>query len=227
MTDEELKKEKYLCAMQSGTEGLAIADLFVRNADGTIMKVMTLQKGQYLLTELVDFGDLKKSRLVGSLSKCIDRGWIVVEDPAEEIKVSEPEVVEVKTVTPSQALTEVKAGIIDKKDVTDPVADVVNPTAKGIDPFPKEVQPKVVEIVSKKESKTPNSFAITETDATVGKVKSEGKYAEFDSLRYFQKLKAIKETQDVELLDLVSKKSNYPQLVHNSQSRLKELRESK
>lgn len=225
MEDDKLKQEKYLCNMQSGTEGLAIADLFMRDADGKVIRVISLQKGQYIPTDLIDAGDLKKSRLFGSLKKCIDRRWIVVENPAIDDHVEEEKPVEMEAVIPEQAVTEIDAGTVSMKDVTSPIADSSRP--KGIPAFPEDKQPPIKEIVSKMEATTVNIFAISEGNAVTAKAEAESKYNEFSNLRYFQKLKAIKDTKDTALLGVITKKSEYPQLIHNAESRLKELRESK
>jgi len=220
MTDEELKKERYVCQIQSGTEGLMIADLFIKTAVAHIVKPVTLKKEEYLPTDLVDFGDLKKSRLSGSLSRCIKRGWISVENPAGEIVKEERPAPEMKKPTPSAGISEVRAGLVDPKECTDIAGEAAQP--KGIDPFPKDKEIPIKEVISLVEARTPNTFAVTEGDLK-NPVAKVANYTEFMKLRYFQKLKTIKATVNTDLLKDVIVKDTYPQLVHNSKIRLAEL----
>ncbi len=220
MTDEELKKEKYRCEIQSGTEGLVMADLFIRTAVAHIIKPVRLRQGEYIPTDLVDFGDLKKSRLAGALLKCIEKGWISVENPSEKIEKVEQSTPEMIMPKSDGAITELKAGLINPEDVTNLVADVPQP--KGINPFPKEKEVPVKEVITLKEARTANTFAVTEQDLN-SSVPQLTNYEDFKGLRYFQKLKAIKESTDKVLLKSIMDQDSYPQLVHNSKSRLLEL----
>jgi len=216
MNDELLKKEKYLCVIVGGLEGLAIADLFIRMNDGKIMKQVVVRQGDYVPTDLIDFDDIKKSRLAGSLGKCIARGWIIVENPAIEVpKLVVKEPVMMKP-TKSSAITEIDAGIISPAEVSNRVAEATQ-IKQAVNPFPTERELPVKSIISDEQSRTVNAFAITEKSVT-----SDG-YFVFNKLKHFQKLKTIKDTKDVGLLERIVNESNYPQLVHNAKLRLQEL----
>jgi hypothetical protein len=212
MTDEMIKQEKYKCEIQSGIEGLEIADLFIKI--GALQKHVVIQQGEYLPIDLVEFDNLKKSRLVGSLKRCIDYGWVSVESPTavppkvKEVAVSKPAARPV-------AITEEGAGIVSARDITNKVSDMRRVDADTV--YPDEIQPPVREIVTVAQSKTPNAMAITETT-----VAADGYFA-FEKLKYFQKLKTIKDSSDVTLLKAIIEKSPYPQLVHNAQVRMQEL----
>jgi hypothetical protein len=221
--DEMLRKEKFRCDYE-GADGVTVGDLFFKAANPEYNRKVFLKKGEYILTELLDFADLKKSRLTGALSKFIEMGWIVVENPSiiVEKRVSRP--VEMKASSISEAITEVQAGIIQAKDITNLVATSGQPKTIG---YPTESHPKVVEALSLDKSRNINSLAISEAEAISSTTDSSKEFDKFNSLRYFQKLKTIKETKDLTLLELIASKSNYPQLVHNSKNRLRELQTSR
>ena len=216
MDDEQLRKEKYRCEYD-GADGITIGDLFFKAANPTYNRRVQLKKGEYVLTELLDFTDLKKSRTSGALAKFIEMGWVVVESPLAivERKIQTME----RRPDVSSAITEIQTGIL--KGTTNLVA-----TGKVASiGFPSETQPKIVESLSIDKSRNINSLAISEVDAASASVAEE--YEKFDSLRYFQKLKTIKDTRNVNLLELIVSKSHYPQLVHNSKNRLRDLQTSR
>jgi len=209
MTKEQLEKEKYICNFNEVT----ISDLFIKMTNG--MRVVTLKRGDYLPTEILSSDDIKKSRLYGCLKRLIELGYIIVENPATEIgSIRKP--VEVKFSAPSRGINEVEAGIVKASDLTNPISTAAQPI--GMDPFPKDKALPVHEIISVKDSRTVNTFAITEKS-----IRNIPSYSNFSKLRYFQKLKAIKDMNDRELLHLIVEKDSYPQLIHNAQLRLKEI----
>ena len=218
MDDEALRKEKYRCEYK-GSE-MTIGDLIFRSANPLYNRRVTLKQGEYILTELLDFNDLKKSRLNGALKSFIEMGWVVVENPATTIEKRHSATVELAAPTMMSAITELAAGTVNVKDITDMVATAAQP--RSMLSFPTDVQPKLTEVVSQEQSRTVNSFAIGEPTET-----PMDAYTRFNSLRYFQKLKTIKETTDHNLLGTIATKSNYPQLVHNSKTRLRELQSGK
>lgn len=219
MDDEALRKEKYRCEY-NGYDGITVGDLYFRAANPMYNRRVTLKKGEYILTELLDFNDLKKSRSNGALKSFIEMGWIVVENPSTTIEKRHTANVELAAPAIANAISELAAGTVNAKDITDLVATAAQP--KNVLGFPTDVQPKTTEVVSLEQSRTVNSFAISEpANAPVDA------YEKFNSLRYFQKLKTIKETVDTNLLETIVSKSNYPQLVHNSKTRLRELQNGK
>jgi len=219
--DETIQKEKYRCSFASG---VTIGDLLFKSTNSAHHRRVTLQHGDYILTELLDFSDLKKSRLTGSLSKFIQMGWIIVENPGE-IVVERVETVRPSRAIASSAITEIQAGIIHAKDISNKIssASASSEYATSNLGYPKETHPKTVEALSLDKSRTINGLAISETEAQQSLAPSTTSYDKFVTLRYFQKLKTIKETLDQELLSLIIAKSSYPQLVHNSKNRLREL----
>lgn len=218
MDNELLRKEKYTCEIESGTEGLQIFDLFIRSANNSLMRPVVLQKGEQVPTDLIDFDDLKKSRLSGALLRCIKAGWISVENPATELpaatKSSAPKM-ETKTLQ-AVGITEKGAGLIDPKSITGPITDMRRP--KGVSPFPEETESPTKELISSKQSRTANTFAISENS-----ISEPSKYEEFEKNKHFIKLKVIKETSDKDLLKQIVSKSQIVQLRHNAQLRLQEL----
>jgi hypothetical protein len=219
MDDETLRREKYRCEFE-GHDGITIGDLYFRAANPMYNRRVTLKKGEYILTELLDFTDLKKSRLSGALKSFIEMGWIAVENPATTIEKRHSAAVELAAPTIANAISELAAGTVKAKDITNLVATAAQP--KNVLGFPDDIQPKVTEVVPLKQSRTVNSFAISEASEAPVDI-----YEKFNSLRYFQKLKTIKETADANLLEVIVSKSNYPQLVHNSKTRLRELQNGK
>jgi len=217
MDDLSLKQEKYRCEVSDNSADLEIADLFIKLSNGTIKRPVRLSKGMYVPTELLDFDDVKKSRLNGSLKKCIDNKWIVVENPAfiEVVTCSEENV---RLPIETSTITETKAGIIKSENVTGKISEITQ-ARKGVSPFPEEkIDVSSKENVFIKESRSPNLFAITENQI------KETEFSKFMSLKYFQKLKMIKETTSVSLLNEIILKSEYPQLIHNASMRLQELK---
>lgn len=219
MDDEQLRKEKYRCDYD-GADGLKVGDLFFKASNPTYNRMVSLKKGEYILTELLDFADLKKSRTTGALSKFIEMGWVVVENPS----VPSTRVVATNYSSPIEdAITELQAGLIKAETITS-FAGTLRQSTKSIG-YPTETHLKVVESLSLDKSRNINSLAISETDASSSLAAEE--FGKFNSLRYFQKLKTIKETKNMALLELIATKSNYPQLVHNSRNRLRELQTSR
>lgn len=219
--DDELRKEKYRCEF-NGAEGITIGDLHIKAKNPSYSRSVKIKKGEYILTELLEFEDLKRSRLTGALSQFIKKGWIVVENPSVPTKlqpVAAPNAVEL--------ITERLAGTVLAKDVTNLVTDAPKQT-NTLD-YPTENHPQVVETITMEESRTPNTFAISENDAEVAisADKVEEAFNKFNSLRYFQKLKAIRDMTDTRLLEIITQKSNYPQLIHNSKNRLREIQNGK
>lgn len=220
MNDESLKRERYLCANQGGIDGLLIADLFYMVEGASMKRPVILKSGDYVPTELLNFNDIKISRLTGALKRCIDRGWIVVENPAFESKKEDEKVIEIVMPRKFEGVTEIEAGIIRPSQITNPVASSAQ--LKGMDPYP--IDRPVPFTIQKTEAaaKTANAFAITEKEAQKV-VTIDTTYEEFSKLRYFQKLKAIKDMKDKPLLQAIISKASYPQLVHNAQLRIKEI----
>lgn len=223
MDDEQLRKEKYRCAF-SGADGITIGDLFFKAANPTYNKKVFLKHGEYILTELLDFADLKKSRTTGALSKFIDMGWIVVENPSIPVTPRAQTTQSYEKPSISTAITELQAGLIKEENITNYAGPVAQTKTIG---FPNETHPKIVASLSLDKSRNINSLAISETEASSSTNNAAEEYEKFISLRYFQKLKTIKETKNMALLELISTKSNYPQLVHNSRNRLRELQTSR
>jgi len=204
MNDEQIRQEKYRCVFK-GVDGITIRDLFFKSTNSIYNRRVVLHEGEYLLTELLDFEDLKKSRSTGALSKFIEMKWVVVENLAA--RTSPKEQVE----TPASCEKELVAA-------SGPSVSIG---------YPADVQPKLVEVLSSEQSRKPNSLAISEVDAASLALASTITLEKFNSLRYFQKLKAIKETTDIRLLELIATHSTYPQLVHNSKNRIRALVKSK
>lgn len=218
--DDELRKEKFRCEF-NGPDGITISDLHIKAKNPLYSRAVKLKKGEYILTELLEFEDLKKSRLSGALSHFIKKGWVTVENPSVPTKaVVQSAVKEIKAGEP---LTERGAGLVAPKDVTNIIADA--PKFNNNLDYPKDVQTKSYELVSKEQSRTPNAFAIAETEVPSNKI--EESFEKFNSLKYFQKLKAIREMNDIKLLETITSKCNYPQLVHNSKNRLREIQTGK
>lgn len=222
MTDDLLRKEKYKCVF-NGSPDMSIGDLFFKSPNPIYSRRVTLKKGEYILTELLDFEDLKKSRLHGALGKFIEMGWIVVESPSVSVVKKETETPAKQLETAPEAITELQAGIIQAKDISNKISTSSSKGSASTSNlgFPIEAQTKTVESLSIEKSRTINSLAISETAAQ--KAPSTDVYDKFIALRYFQKLKTIKETRDQGLLSLIISKSNYPQLIYNSKNRLREL----
>ena len=221
MDDEQLRKEKYRCTF-AGHNGLTVGDLFIRSKNFNFNRVVQLKQGEYLLTELLDFAELKKSRLTGALSKFIEKGWVTVENPAAPVEKREVAPIEMVQPATSAAVTEMQAGTVKLQDVTNLTATAGQP--KSMLDYPEDKPVKVVEVVSFEKSRTVNSCAISESPVNDSGVQNGSDvFEKFNALRYFQKLKTIKETTDVNLLEIIARKSNYPQLVHNSKNRLREL----
>lgn len=222
MDNDQLSKEKYRCVFP-GHNGVTIGDLIIKSKNPEHNRPIKFNFGEYLLTELLDFADLKKSRLGGALKKFIEMGWIVVENAAEMIEQKEVKSAEIIYPKQPDVITEVKAGTVSPRDITNPTATAGQP-GKSMIGFPEDKPMKTVEVMSTKESRTVNNFAISESPTQNNDSPNDPEiYAKFSALRYFQKLKTIKETDDVKLLELIATKSNYPQLVHNSKAKLKEL----
>ena len=221
LDDETLRKEKYKCVFSSA-DGVTIFDLYFKSPNPVYNRRVSLKNGEYILTELLDFEDLKKSRLTGALSKFIEMGWIVVENASVSPMVKEGVRKAVRATPPSSAITEIQAGIIHAKDISNRVSSAtsgyqhVGASSLG---FPEEAHQKTTETLSLDKSRTINSLAISEVTAQ----QATSAYDKFTTLRYFQKLKTIKDSTDQTLLSLIIAKSNYPQLVHNSKNRLREL----
>lgn len=216
--DEEIRKEKYRCTF-NGQEGITFVDLYFKSSNPFYNKRAVLKNGEYLLTELLDFEDLKKSRTSGALNAFIKMGWVAVENTSISTKSDTRMLKNIPE--PSRGVSEIQSGAINSKNSTDSVVTQTAPKGSSIG-YPTESQPKVVELVSAEQSRTPNSFAISEDDAAKG-----DSFAKFNTLKYFQKLKAIKDMTDISLLEAISTKSTYPQLVHNSKNRLREMLNSK
>lgn len=219
MEDNDLRKEKYRCEF-NGPEGITVGDLYFKASNPIYNRQVKIKKGEYILTELLDFEDLKKSRFKGALSKFIEMGWIVIENPSMPVEKREQKMPEMRPAAIQKAITELQAGTVQAKNITNLVATSGQPADIG---FPKERHPQVVESLSLDKSRNINSLAISETDAVKDVVSATSEFDKFNSLRYFQKLKMIKETTNRALLELISTKSNYPQLIHNSKNRLREL----
>lgn len=217
MDDEQLRKEKYRCTFK-GSDGITISDLVIKATNPNYNRKITLQHGEYILTELLDFDDLKKSRIVGALSKFIEMGWVTVENPSIPVEKREVKPPEMKELPPIKAITEAQANGRPEK----PVFVAIGP-ASSIG-FPAEEEVELTEVLSSEQSRKTNSLAISEMDAKKALADTTVTLDKFNSLRYFQKLKTIKETVDITLLELITTKSNYPQLIHNSKNRLRELK---
>ena len=157
----DLSKEKYKCTVQSG-EGLILADLYIRTTDNKILRPVKVQKDAYIPVEALDATDLLRSRLSGSLSRCIKSGCIVVENPAIPAEADKKEVPAMDTPDMrSTAVTEVEAGIIKPSQISNPISGVKTP--KENSPWPKDTELPVVSLMTDKDSRTDNSMAITET----------------------------------------------------------------
>lgn len=215
MDNDELAKEKYRCTF-NGQDGITFVDLYFKSSNPFYNKRATLKNGEYLLTELLDFEDLKKSRTSGALSSFIKLGMVAVENMSIPTK-GDTRMLKT-TPEPSRGVSEVQAGTITS---TDSVVTQSAPKGSSIG-YPTESQPNVVELVSVENSRTPNAFAISEDDAA----KSDS-FTKFNTLKYFQKLKAIKDMTDISLLEAITTRSNYPQLIHNSKNRLREIQNGK
>lgn len=214
--DEEIRKEKYLCTFK-GSDGITFIDLNVKSTNPKFNKRVVLKYGEYLLTELLDFEDLKKSRTSGALNSFIKMGWVTVENSISSYGINRKADKE-----PVGGINEVQSGALKMSNVTNAIGNTLSTysaTRNSDIGFPAEVETKVVEMVSMEKSRTPNSFAVSEKDVHI-----EDSYTKFTALKYFQKLKTIKNTTDTSLLEAISAKSNYPQLVHNSKNRLRELK---
>lgn len=217
MDNETLRKEKYRCAFK-GSDGITISDLIIKATNPNYNRKISLRYGEYILTELLDFEDLKKSRMVGALSKFIEMGWVIVENPSIPVEKKEVKQPEMSVAAVSKVITEAQAnGRADK-----PMYMSTGP-ASSIG-FPTEEQAQLTTVVSNEQSRKPNSLAISELDAKKALADTTVTLDKFNALRYFQKLKTIKETTDVTLLELIATKSNYPQLIHNSKNRIRELK---
>ncbi len=216
----DFSKEKYRCAFV-GHNGITISDLMVKPSNPNLWHPIHFSFGEYLQTDLLNPADLQKSRSAGALHKFIEMGWIVVENAAVSVEVKASST---KIEYPAQtaAITEVQAGTVAPKDITNLTVTAGRPS--NMLDYPEDKPTKVIEVISDKESRTVNNFAILESAANDNGLQNDSEiYEKFSALRYFQKLKTIKETDNLKLLELIATKSNYPQLVHNSKSRLKEL----
>ncbi len=223
MDDEQLRKEKYRCDYD-GADGLKIGDLFFKASNPTYNRMVSLKKGEYILTELLDFADLKKSRLGGALGKFIDMRWIAVENPSVPVAPRIQTTQSYEKPFIATAITELQAGLIKAENITNFAGTSRQGATIG---YPTESHPKVVESLSLDKSRNINSLAISETEAVSSTLTAAEEYEKFNSLRYFQKLKTVKETKNLGLLELIVAKSNYPQLVHNSRNKLRELQTSR
>src|ERR1039457_6269538 len=88
MNDNELAKEKYRCTFK-GQDGITISDLVIKATNPTYNRKISLHYGEYILTELLDFEDLKRSRMVGALGRFIEMGWVTVENPSIPVEKKE------------------------------------------------------------------------------------------------------------------------------------------
>lgn len=220
MSDEELQKEKYRCDF-NGIGSITVRDLLIKAKNSVYVRPVTLNRGEYILTELLDFADLKKSRTSGALKQLIQMGYIAVENSAVPNETIARETV-MAPASKSSVITELQAGTVSPNDITNLISGKDSPesSAPNVLDYPEDKQPKVYELISDEQSRTPNTFAISEVDAS-------NTFEKFNSLRYFQKLKAIREMTDVRLLETITTKSSYPQLIHNSKTRLKEIQNGK
>ena len=217
MNDEQLRKEKYLCSFK-GQDGITISDLIIKATNPNYHRKISLKHGEYILTELLDFEDLKKSRMIGALSRFIEMGWITVENPSIPVEKKEVAVPIMIAVPASKGITEAQAQGRPEK----PVFVATGPSSSlG---YPVEEQTQLVEVLTNDQSRKTNSLAISENDVKVAQANTTVTLDKFNSLRYFQKLKTIKETTDMGLLELIASKSNYPQLIHNAKNRIRELK---
>lgn len=222
--DDELRKEKYRCEY-NGQDGITINDLHIKAKNPAYSRCVKIKKGEYVLTELLEFADLKKSRESGALNQFIKKGWVVVENPSTPVAVQPRSAL--RELRAGETISERNVGLVAAKDVTNLVADA--PHLNNTLDYPTESHPQVIELTSKEQSRTPNVFAISENDAesSTSLVKVEEAFNKFNSLRYFQKLKAIRDMTDMKLLETITQKSNYPQLIHNSKNRLREIQNGK
>jgi hypothetical protein len=217
MDNEQLQKEKYLCTFK-GQDGITISDLIIKATNPNYNRKISLKYGEYILTELLDFEDLKRSRMVGALGRFIEMGWVTVENPSIPVEKKEVVSPEMIAVPVSKGITEAQAAGRPEK----PVYVSTGPSSSlG---YPVEEKTQLVEVLSNDQSRKTNSLAISENDVKVAMANTTVTLDKFNSLRYFQKLKTIKETTDVSLLELIATKSNYPQLIHNSKNRIRELK---
>ena len=217
MTNDQLQKEKYRCTFK-GSDGITISDLIIKATNPNYNRKITLRYGEYILTELLDFEDLKKSRMVGALARFIEMGWVAVENPTIPVEKREVAKEELATPAVSRAITEAASqGRPDKAMYasTGPVSLIGYPT---------EEKTATTEVLTSEQSRKPNSLAISELDARKDQANSPITLDKFNSLRYFQKLKLIKETLDAGLLESIATKSSYPQLIHNAKNRIKEIK---
>jgi hypothetical protein len=218
MDNDTLRKEKYRCTFK-GSDGITISDLIIKATNPNYNRKISLRYGEYILTELLDFEDLKKSRMVGALARFIEMGWVAVENPSIPVEKKEPaKPVAVAVPAVAKAITEAAAQGRPEKQI---YASTGPSSSLG---FPKEEETPLTEVLSSEQSRKLNSLAISETDAKVALADATVTLDKFNSLRYFQKLKLIKETVDVGLLEGVVTKSNYPQLIHNAKNRIRELK---
>jgi len=218
MDNETLRKEKYRCTFK-GSDGITISDLVIKATNPTYNRKISLRYGEYILTELLDFEDLKRSRMAGALARFIEMGWVVVENPSIPVEKREP-VKPVEAAKPAvvRAITEAAAQGRPEKQIyaaTGPTSSIG---------FPTEEKTVSTEVISVEQSRKLNGLAISEVDVKVAAVNATVTLDKFNALRYFQKLKTIKDTEDIALLELVATKSNYPQLVHNAKNRLREIK---
>lgn len=220
MTDDTLRKEKYLCTYD-GHDGITIGDLFIKATNPVYNRKVSLKKGEYVLTELLDFEDLKKSRIAGALSKFIEMGWVTVENPSIPVAQRVAKSLELAAPDRSQSISEREMGSVLARDITNLVGAVATqPKDLG---YPADTQPKVIESLSLDKSRNTNSLAISEPQAASPALTAQETFDKFESLRYFQKLKAIKESVSIVLLEMIVARSSYPQLVHNAKNRIREL----
>jgi hypothetical protein len=169
---------RYKVVSFGGHDGLKFQDLLIKYSTGYLLP-LKVKQGDYIPLDILDPMDVKKSLIVGDLGRHLKSGNIVAED--DSIK---PVVVEVpKVVAP------VIVHAVQSPPALTPTVGLPVPEPQNL-PVPGVPAPSLVELQKAQEN----------NNMDLGSVKTA---ADFNKLRYFLKLRFIKECNDGPLLQQI------------------------
>jgi len=224
----------YKSVVEGGLMGMSFPDLYIDI--GGVKKVIVVKKGEYIPTARIDSGVLSTSLAIGCLGRALKKGWVVEEnyqqiEPVEEIFTTIGQVgdgiygpIELKRVpkpiqvdkveTPKEEETFYCTNC-NKKHLVNTIIGKKHLEYKQVAKL-SEVKEDKAQAGFKLVIKDKQEKPITET-ATADKVDS---YADFEKLMYFEKLKFIKQSDKMDIIEEILEKSDKKQLKNNAQLRL-------
>lgn len=185
---------------------LPFPDLSVKFSTGYIVPI-NVKEGDEIPIEALDSEDVRKSLLVGTLSRYIGCGKVIVEDdsiPKEKKQISESHLLSVRE-------KKVRRRRKRKAEVTD--SKVETPVVEE-----QKEQPKVSNVNESKE--VDEKPSVTEEQPLITDLALVKTYDDFNRLSYFLKLRFIKESNDKDLLKEIDSRTDSNQFKNNIKIRI-------